>query len=138
MLFWEVNLFPLCRLPQPNYFAIGLFCKHKPKLKDIVMSDTILRYVEVDDWIFELKSVRAIRVDSYGEPYNAIANLCINGDSVYIDGLMTKDDKKLNQEDYSTFMKLCQRLGLSQIKFEGEPNLSIENLSIEQCVMQSA
>ena len=102
------------------------------------MSDTILRYVEVDDWIFELKSVRAIRVDSYGEPYNAIANLCINGDSVYIDGLMTKDDKKLNQEDYSTFMKLCQRLGLSQIKFEGEPNLSIENLSIEQCVMQSA
>jgi len=102
------------------------------------MSDTILRYVEVDDWIFELKSVRAIRVDAYGEPYNAIANLCINGDSVYIDGLMTKDDNKLNEEDYSTFMKLCQRLGLSQIKFEGDQHLSIEQLSFEQCAVQSA
>jgi hypothetical protein len=91
------------------------------------MSNTILRYVELDDWIFELKSVRAIRVDTYGEPYNAIANLCINGDSAYIDGLMTKDDNKLNQDDYSTFMKLCKRLGISQVKFDGANEIAYED-----------
>jgi len=88
------------------------------------MNSNMLRYVEVDEWIFELKSIRAIKVDSYGEPYNSIANICINGDSAYIDGLMTRDrdDNKLNSDDYSTFMKLCQGLGISQVKFADASN----------------
>lgn len=89
------------------------------------MNETMSRYIELDNWIFEIKSVRAIRVENYGEPYSAIGHLCINGNSVYVDGLMARDNKDLSQDDYQTFIELCQRLGLSQIKFDGFHNHDI-------------
>jgi len=50
--------------------------------------NTMPKYVHLNNWIFEVKAVRALRVDNYGEPYSAIANINVNGDVAYLDGLM--------------------------------------------------
>ena len=72
----------------------------------------------MDNWIFEVKSVRAIRVNSYGKPYDAIANFNFNGNNAYIDGLMTREDKEFSKEDYQLFCTFCQKLGIKQIQFD--------------------
>ena len=82
------------------------------------MQKDITRYIELNNWIFEIKSIRAIRVNTYGEPYSATANLCINNDNAFVDGVMTRDQTDLEQEDYSTFMALCQKLGITKVKFD--------------------
>jgi len=82
------------------------------------MQKDFTRYIEVNNWIFEIKSIRAIKVEKYGEPYSATANLCINNDSAFIDGVMTRDQMDLDQEDHLTFMALCQKLGVTKVKFD--------------------
>ncbi|WP_114327583.1 hypothetical protein [Candidatus Colwellia aromaticivorans] len=82
------------------------------------MTDTTSRFIQLDNWIFEVKSVRAIKVNSYGKPYDAIANVSFNGNSAYIDGLMTREDESFNKEDYQVFMRLCQKMGMKQMQFD--------------------
>ena len=82
------------------------------------MTDTTSRFIQLENWIFEVKSIRAIRVDSYGEPYSAIANFSFNGNNAYIDGLMTREDKDFSKEDYKIFCNLCQKLGIKQVQFD--------------------
>jgi hypothetical protein len=82
------------------------------------MTDTTSRFIQLDNWIFEVKSVRAIRVDSYGKPYSAIANFSLNGNNAYIDGLMTREDKDFSKEDYQVFYKMCQKLGVDKVQFD--------------------
>lgn len=82
------------------------------------MTDTTSRFIQLDNWIFEVKSVRAIRVDNYGEPYSAIANFSFNGNNAYIDGLMTREDQDFSKEDYLVFYKMCQKLGIKQAQFD--------------------
>ena len=74
--------------------------------------------MKIDQWIFEVKSLRAIRVDDFGKPYTAIANLTINGSSAYIDGLLTKNDEEFTREDYQTFVKVTQQLGVESFNFD--------------------
>ncbi|XQW85723.1 hypothetical protein ACOYR1_03025 [Thalassotalea piscium] len=81
------------------------------------MKDTTSRYVQIDDWIFELKMVRALKVDEYGKPYTAIANCNINGDNMYVDGLLTKEDEEFTKEDYLTFLKFSKKLGLKGFSY---------------------
>jgi len=50
------------------------------------------RYTQIGDWIFEVKMVRALRVSEYGQPYSAVATLTSNGDNVYIDSQMTRQN----------------------------------------------
>jgi len=82
------------------------------------MTETTTRFIQLDNWIFEVKSVRAIRVDSYGKPYDAIANLSFNGNNAYIDGLMTRENNHFSKKDYQVFYNLCQKLGIKQIQFD--------------------
>ena len=82
------------------------------------MTDTTSRFIHLDNWIFEIKSVRAIKVNQYGNPYNAIANFSFNGNNAYIDGLMTREDESFTKDDYQTFKDLCQKLGIEQVQFE--------------------
>lgn len=81
-------------------------------------NETLSRYVQIDQWIFEVKSVRAIRVDDFGKPYSAIANFSLNGDSAYIDGLLTREDDDFTRKDYQTFVKMTQQLGLTNVSFD--------------------
>ena len=98
------------------------------------MQPDITRYIELNNWIFEIKSIRAIRVDTYGEPYSATANLCINSDSAYLDGVMTRDQTDLKEEDYLTFMALCEKLGITKMKFDNfsEQNVFEEKIKVAQ------
>lgn len=95
------------------------------------MTDTTSRFIQLDNWIFEVKSVRAIKVNSYGKPYDAIANFSFNGDSAYIDGLMTRDDEKFSKEDYQVFMRLCQKFELKQAQFDRFKNNQFKLETVE-------
>jgi hypothetical protein len=76
------------------------------------------RFVQVDDWIFEVKTVRSLRVDQYGKPYTAIANLTVNGDSAYLDGLLTRENEKFSRKDFQAFYKFCQQMQVKQGNFD--------------------
>ena len=69
------------------------------------------------DWIFEIKMIRALRVQNYGEPYTAIATLTANGDTMYIDSQMTRGID-FNRHDYKTFKQFCQSLEMKQAHYE--------------------
>lgn len=75
------------------------------------------RYIKIDDWYFEVKMVKAIRVDEFGQPYSAVANCNINGDQMYVDGLMTKEDEGFTKEDVNAFVKFCQKLGIDSVTY---------------------
>ncbi len=81
------------------------------------MTDSTLKHVKIGEWIFEVKMVRALKVDEYGKPYSAIANCNINGDCMYVDGLLTKDGGGLNNEDVQSLIEYCQQLGLNRISY---------------------
>ena len=80
------------------------------------------RYIKIDDWYFEVKTVRAIKVDEYGEPYKAIANCSVNGEQLYIDGLMTKSEDDFTKEDLLAFYKFCKKMGIKACQFDRYQN----------------
>ena len=79
---------------------------------------TLSRYVQIDNWIFEVKAVRGIRVDDFGKPYTAIANVTLNGDSAYIDGLLTRDIEEFTRDDYQAFVKVTEQLEVKSFNFD--------------------
>lgn len=81
------------------------------------MSQESARYIQVGEWVFEVKTVRALRVDEYGKPYSAIANCNLNGDTMYVDGLLTKDEQEFSKEDFLTFHKFCKKMGLEGFSY---------------------
>ena len=75
------------------------------------------KHVQIGDWIFEVKLVRALKVAEYGQPYSAIANCNINGDTMYIDGLLTKEEKNFTRNDFQSFNDFCQLMGVKQCSY---------------------
>jgi len=102
------------------------------------MTDTTSRFIQLDNWIFEIKSVRAIRVNSYGKPYDAIANFTFNGDNAYIDGLMTREHEYFNRDDHQVFYRLCQKLGIKKAEFYRFKNneCKLDTIKIEPLAKQ--
>jgi len=84
--------------------------------------ETLSRCIKIDNWIFEVKTVRAIRVAEYGQPYSAIANINFNGENAYVDGLMTNSAMELAREDINTLKAYFQRLGVKQVQFDRYKN----------------
>ncbi len=80
------------------------------------------KHVQVGEWIFEVKMVRALKVAEYGQPYSAIANCNINGDTMYIDGLLTKDAQKLTRNDFKSFNDFCHQMGLKECSYHRYQN----------------
>ena len=76
------------------------------------------KYIQMDDWIFEVKAVRALKVKDYGQPYNAISHITLNGDNAYIDGLMMRDDLSFTRQDFNTVIEFCRRIGVSNASFD--------------------
>jgi len=84
------------------------------------------RHIQIDNWIFEIKMVRALRVKNYGEPYSAIANISLNGDSAYVDGMMQKDLRQNSNADMAVIKKYCKQMSINEIKFDSSNiNLNI-------------
>jgi hypothetical protein len=93
--------------------------------------EAISRCIKIDNWIFEIKAVRAIRVEEYGQPYSAIANININGDKAYIDGLMTDSAIEFDREDYESFKSYLQHLNISKVEFDRYKNKEPTSKSID-------
>lgn len=100
------------------------------------MNETINRHIQIGDWIFEIKMVRALRVPRYGEPYSAIANVCFNGNTAYIDGILQKsqaNQASLSDDDIQTLKALCDQMDIEQLQFEPKQNtLSLQPPSAQQ------
>lgn len=80
------------------------------------------KHVKIGEWIFEVKMVRALKVDEYGQPYSAIANCNINGDTMYIDGLLTKDKQNFTKNDFDSFTEFGKIMDLKQISYHRYQN----------------
>jgi len=80
------------------------------------------KHVQIGDWIFEVKMVRALKVDEYGQPYSAIANCNINGDTMYIDGLLTKEGENFTRDDFKCFNDFGHHIGLKQFSYHRYQN----------------
>lgn len=80
------------------------------------------KHVKIGEWIFEVKMVRALKVEEYGKPYSAIANCNINGDTMYIDGLMTKEGQKFTRDDFNSFIAFGEQMGLKQFSYHRYQN----------------
>jgi hypothetical protein len=81
------------------------------------MSSQYKHVIQIGDWCFEIKSLRALKTKQYGEPYHAIAQCTINGDEMYIDGLLAKDEHQLGKKDWLAFKQLTEQLGLQGFKY---------------------
>jgi len=99
--------------------------------KENPMSEMISRHIQIDNWIFEVKMVRALRVQNYGEPYSAIANINLNGSSAYIDGMMQKDLQQISNEDMQVIKNYCQQMSIKELKFDSSNNF-LTNQSMTQ------
>ncbi|PHR85574.1 MAG: hypothetical protein COA59_01110 [Colwellia sp.] len=80
------------------------------------------KHVQVGEWIFEVKMVRALKVSEYGKPYSAIANCNINGNVMYIDGLLTKNEQAFTKSDFKSFTEFCHVMGLKQFSYHRYQN----------------
>jgi len=80
------------------------------------------KHVQIGDWIFEVKMVRALKVEEYGQPYSAIANCNINGDAMYVDGLLTKNKQNFTRDDFNSFNTFCNQMGLKQCSYHRYQN----------------
>ncbi|MCJ8294438.1 MAG: hypothetical protein MJK15_08530 [Colwellia sp.] len=95
------------------------------------LQKTATRCIKVDHWIFEIKAVRAIRVEEYGQPYSAIANININGDKAYIDGLMTNSKVGFDREDFAAFKAYLQQLDITKAEFDRFKNQEAISKSLD-------
>jgi hypothetical protein len=86
------------------------------------MKESMSKHVQVGDWVFEVKMVRAFKVDEDGQPYSAIANCNINGDAMYIDGLLTKEEENFTRSDFKSFNDFCHQMGLKKCSYHRYQN----------------
>jgi len=91
------------------------------------MINNMTRCIKIDDWIFEVKMVRALRVSHYGDPYSAITNITFNGDKAIIDGVMLKDQDTLNDSDYQILKAFCLKMNVNHIDVEPNQNHHLPN-----------
>ena len=86
------------------------------------MDESMSKHVQVGEWIFKVKMVRALKVSEYGKPYSAIANCNINGDVMYVDGLLTKNEQIFTKSDFNSFNDFCYKMGLKQCSYHRYQN----------------
>jgi len=98
------------------------------------MTTAMTRFIKQGNWIFEVKAVRAIKVDRYGEPYTAIASLSFNGDSAYVDGLMTEQSEQFTASDLRTFEFFCKKLSVSSTNYDFEMLAKIKKSELKKAI----
>ncbi len=76
------------------------------------------RFTQVGDWLFEVKMVRALRVQEFGQPYSAFASITVNGDNLYIDSQMTRLNEDFNRDDYMSFYEFCKQLDAKEVHYD--------------------
>jgi hypothetical protein len=82
------------------------------------MRKHITRTTQIGDWIFEVKTVRALKVKNYGEPYSAVANLTVNGEQMYVDSHLSTNDEELSKDDFQAIYAFCQSMEMQNISYD--------------------
>lgn len=82
------------------------------------MENSANRYVKVGNWIFEVKMVRAIRVEEYGKPYDAVAHMTFNGDEVYVDSQLSSSEQTLDRTDMDAFLDFAQMMEVDNFRYD--------------------
>nr|WP_233269035.1 MULTISPECIES: hypothetical protein [unclassified Paraglaciecola] len=102
------------------------------------MSEKITRMTKMGDWVFEVKMVRALKVAKHGDPYSAVAMLTANGEQMYIDTQLTKDNEELSKSDFLTIYKFCESLDMKYVCYDRMKNgvRSSKVLAIEPTKVQ--
>ena len=121
-------------LLNPTWYTNIEVTLSQPLTENERMTDTITKLTQMDDWVFEVKMVRALKVKKHGDPYSAVANLTATGESVYIDTQLTKDGEELSKKDYMTIYKFCQALGMKEINYDRikNGNRRVQSIVIEE------
>ena len=70
---------------------------------------------EVGKWQFEVKEVRAIRTDNYGDPFTATLTLKIVNGDVYIENLLTTT--AITSQDFKEVENFILALGFDSYYF---------------------
>ncbi|MDF2177825.1 hypothetical protein P2G88_06140 [Aliiglaciecola sp. CAU 1673] len=89
------------------------------------------RYIQVGGWIFEVKMVRAIKVDEFGAPYDAVAHMTFNGDEVYVDSQLSKGNESLNRSDMDAFLDFAQMMDAKEFRYDRFQNGTRRTRSIK-------
>ena len=95
------------------------------------MQSGISRFTRIGDWIFEVKMVRALRVEKYGDPYDAVATMTVNGESVYVDTHLTGPGHEFGREDWLAFYEFAKQLELKKIEYDKVRNGERQTRKIE-------
>ena len=95
------------------------------------LSNVICMQIQIDDWIFIPKSMKAIRVPVYGAAYNAIADITFTAEkTAFISGLMTKNDE-FSRSDRRTFKKLFNQLGIDAVSWQRMRDCQSRDMAVD-------
>jgi len=75
------------------------------------------RFIKIDNWSFEVKIVRASRIGNNKSQPTATANCNMNGDTMYVDGLLTQDNQEFSKSDFLSFYKFCKQMKVESCSF---------------------
>ena len=73
-----------------------------------------------ENWLFEIKVVRAIRTNEYGKPYAGIASITIVDGEVHVEGLMLINKNKSDIKEIEQHIKY--QLGFNEYYFSRYKN----------------
>lgn len=93
--------------------------KKTPKIEEI----PDYKVVQIGDWIFEVSSVRALKVGKdgvYGDPYEAIANFNFIDGKAYVNGMLGSG---ITKRCIVTFKKYIASYGIKEAVYKRVKNL---------------
>lgn len=77
-------------------------------------------------WIFEITSIKARRVDVFGDAYNGVADVRIMNGKANVEGLLCKDEP-FAKKDYIAFKEMLKSIGCEQCNYDRfKENVKIE------------
>lgn len=79
-----------------------------------------MRYIEIGEWIYEIKLVKAIKTPMFGQPYTAICHFNFVGDEVTLESMLSKDE--ITKVDMQTHVKFLQEMSVSAFNFSRYKN----------------
>ena len=74
------------------------------------------RFVEIGEWIYEIKLVKAVKTPKYGQPYTAICYLNFIDDRVTVESLLSKE--QLTKFDFKTHLDFVKKMSVSSIEYD--------------------
>lgn len=73
-----------------------------------------------DNWLFEIKAVRAIKCQQYGNSYSAIATISIVDGEAHVEGLLSKEG--LNAKDSAEIETYLMSIGFKSYQYSRYKN----------------